>query len=578
MGESIEMAVEEGRLHACVRDLVALSTMPAWWVGRPVTEIALSLHDILVSMLRTEMVTVELDERITWSAQAQPRGPMSASDAVQQASRRETARLYELLDELPAPRQAAFGIGLDGQLGRVRVGASRADFPDELELLLTQVTVNQVAVALQHADLLERHRRAERQLADRAAQQAVVARLGLRALRDTSLDHLLGDVLADVRRAIGADHCDIMELSSDARTLKMRAVDGWPVDRLDVEHDVAPDTVAGRAVLTSNPVIAQDLRADPRFARNVPPHQARVAGSVSVVIHCPRGLFGALSAHTDHPRAFTDDDVHFLQAVANLLAAAIERLRTEDEREDMLARTAAAQAQAEKASSAKSQFLGIMSHELRTPLNAIGGYAQLMEEEIGGPVTAEQRATLERIRRSQRHLLNVIDNVLGFLKLGSGQMHYDIREVAINEILLASEELTRPMMAAKRLRYSRRGTEGNHLVRADGPKLQQILVNLLSNATKFTDADGAVEVECSADASMVHLRVSDTGSGIPPDRLEAVFVPFMQVDERRRRPVEGTGLGLAISRDFAVGMGGQLLAESELGKGSTFTILIPRVP
>jgi signal transduction histidine kinase len=359
--------------------------------------------------------------------------------------------------------------------------------------------------------------------------------------------------------------------------LKVRATDGWPVASLELIYGVEPSTVAGQAVLTANPVLVEDLRADPRFAGHPLTPEMHVAGSMNVVIHCPRGLFGVLAVHTDQPRTFTDDDVHFLQAVANLLAAAIERLRTEDEREELLAKTAAAQAEAERASTAKSQFLGMMSHELRTPLNAIGGYAQLMEEEIRGPITAEQRADLGRIKRSQRHLLNVIDNVLGFLKLGSGRMHYDIRDVAVNEILLATEELTRPMMTAKHLHYSHRGTEQNLHVFADGPKLQQILVNLLSNATKFTDADGSVQVECSADVTMVHLRVSDTGSGIPPDRLETVFVPFMQVDAGRRRPVEGTGLGLAISRDFAVGMGGQLLAESELGKGSTFTLTIPRV-
>jgi signal transduction histidine kinase len=170
----------------------------------------------------------------------------------------------------------------------------------------------------------------------------------------------------------------------------------------------------------------------------------------------------------------------------------------------------------------------------------------------------------------------VIDNVLGFLKVGSGRMRYDIQDVALNDVIVASEELIRPMVTAKRLRYSHRGIEENLHVRADGPKLQQILVNLLSNATKFTDPGGSVLVECSADTTTVRLRVADTGSGIPPDRLDTVFVPFMQVEGARRRPVEGTGLGLAISRDFAIGMGGQLLAESELGKGSSFTIVMPR--
>jgi signal transduction histidine kinase len=218
-----------------------------------------------------------------------------------------------------------------------------------------------------------------------------------------------------------------------------------------------------------------------------------------------------------------------------------------------------------------------MSHELRTPLNAIGGYAQLLEDEVRGPITAEQRADLGRIRRSQRHLLNVIENVLGSLKLGSGRMQYDLQDVTVNEVVQESEELARPMMHAKHLHFAHRSIGGALAVRADRPKLQQILVNLLSNATKFTDPGGDVSVDCEGREAMVRIRVTDTGCGIPPDRLESIFQPFMQVEGGRRRQVEGTGLGLSISRDLAVGMGGQLLAESQLGRGSAFTVVLPRV-
>jgi signal transduction histidine kinase len=330
-------------------------------------------------------------------------------------------------------------------------------------------------------------------------------------------------------------------------------------------------------VLTSAPVVVNDLRHDSRFAPRSALHDMGVVSGVTVLIHGSHGAFGALGVHTDQGRPFTDDDVHFLQSVANLLAAAVERARTEAEREGLLLSTAAARAEAERASSAKSEFLGMISHELRTPLNAIGGYAQLLEEEIRGPITSEQRADLGRIRRSQRHLLNVIENVLGFLKLGSGRMKYDLQDVAVEEIVAASEELTRPMMEAKHLHFDHRTIGDRLVVRADQPKLQQILVNLLSNATKFTEPGGHVTVEWEGGASAVRLRVIDTGIGIPPDRLETVFQPFIQVEGARRRASEGTGLGLSISRAFAVGMGGQLLVDSQLGRGSTFTLVLPRV-
>jgi signal transduction histidine kinase len=570
------MSVEADVLHVCVRDLVALSTMPAWWVGRSVVAIAESLQDTLAGMLSADCMTVELDERFT-SSDARLARATRCSDG----SARRIATQLPLEDrgarhiERATLREATLSIGVDGELGRVMVGAARENFPEELELLVMQVAVNEAAIALEHADLLHRHERVERQLTARAAQQAVVARLGLRALRATALDPLLAEAVAEARWAIAADHGDITELTDGARMLQLRAVDGWPGEYLNITYDVDYNTVAGRTALTSNPVVVADLHADPRFADHLLTHQLHVAGSVSVAILCPHGVFGVLGAHSDRSREFTDDDVHFLQAVANLLAAAIERLQTEGEREALLARSAAAQAEAERTSSAKTQFLGMMSHELRTPLNAIGGYAQLMEDEIGGPITAEQRAHLESITRSQRHLLKVIDDVLGFLKLGSGRMLYDIQVIAVKDILRASEELTRPMMTAKHLQYSQGDAPDDLHLYADGPKLRQILVNLLSNATKFTSPGGSVSVACSAEPATVSLRVSDTGSGIPPERLEAVFVPFMQL-ENARRTVEGTGLGLAISRDFAVGMGGQLLAESELGKGSTFTIVMPR--
>jgi signal transduction histidine kinase len=404
-----------------------------------------------------------------------------------------------------------------------------------------------------------------------------VAHLGLRALRGSSLDRILEESVVAIRATMRADHCEIFELSADARVLLLRAADGWPSGSLGGAFAVEADTVTGRAVLTSTPVVVRDLPRDARFSRRSRLQELGVVSGMSVVIHGQHGLFGVLGVHTDRGRDFTDDDVHFLQSVANLLAAAVERLRTESERERLLAIIAGARTEVELASNAKSEFLGMMSHELRTPLNAIGGYAQLLEDEVRGPITAEQRADLGRIRRSQRHLLNVIENVLGSLKLGSGRMQYDLQDVTVNEVVQESEELARPMMHAKHLHFAHRSIGGALAVRADRPKLQQILVNLLSNATKFTDPGGDVSVDCEGGEAMVRIRVTDTGCGIPPDRLESIFQPFVQVEGGRRRQVEGTGLGLSISRDLAVGMGGQLLAESQLGRGSTFTVVLPRV-
>jgi signal transduction histidine kinase len=577
MEERTVASVDEHELQSCVRDLVALATMPAWWIGRTPLAIAESLRDMLVSMLRADAVSVQLHERLIWDSQqaAAHATCVSASSATiggSLPSRYEPASRGDV--EL---RHASQLIGLDGELGRIEVSATRSTFPERTESLLMQVAANEVSVALQHAELLIRHERAEQTLRARATQQAVVAHLGLRALRGSSLDRILEESVVAIRATMRADHCEIFELSADARVLLLRAADGWPSGSLGGAFAVEAETVTGRAVLTSTPVVVRDLSRDARFLPHSRLQELGVVSGMTVVIHGPRGLFGVLGVHSDQGRDFTDDDVHFLQSVANLLAAAVERLRTESEREGLLATTAAARTEAELASNAKSEFLGMMSHELRTPLNAIGGYAQLLEDEVRGPITAEQRADLERIRRSQRHLLNVIENVLGFLKLGSGRMRYDLQDFTVDAVVQESEELARPMMEAKHLRFAHTNMGGPLIVRADRPKLQQILVNLLSNATKFTDPGGDVSVESEGRGAIVHIRVADTGCGIPPDRLESVFQPFMQVEGGRRRQVEGTGLGLSISRDLAVGMGGQLLAESQLGRGSTFTVVLPRV-
>ncbi len=253
------------------------------------------------------------------------------------------------------------------------------------------------------------------------------------------------------------------------------------------------------------------------------------------------------------------------------------------ERERLLAETEAARgaaeaarAEAEAASRAKSEFLAVMSHELRTPLNAIGGYAELMEMGIRGPVTVQQQEDLARIQTSQRHLLGLINEVLNYTKLETGMVRYAMSDVRARDAVAEAEGLIVPQARARGLGLAIVPCADTILVRADPEKLRQVLVNLLSNAVKFTDAGGRVEVLCESRDDVVRIHVSDTGIGIPPDRCEAIFEPFVQVRSDLTRTAEGTGLGLAISRDLARGMGGELTVESTLASGSTFTLTLAR--
>jgi PAS domain S-box-containing protein len=270
-------------------------------------------------------------------------------------------------------------------------------------------------------------------------------------------------------------------------------------------------------------------------------------------------------------------------AVASVAYDVTDQVQARREVEKARADAESLRAEAEAANAAKSEFLSTMSHELRTPLNAISGYAELLTLELRGPITEQQRQDLERIRRASQHLMGLVTDVLNFARLDAGKVEFKITDIDLASVVEDIEPLMGPQLAAKQLKYDHDGcltkTPDRPLrVRADAEKVRQILLNVLTNAVKFTDAGGRVQISCESDAAagVVRIGVSDTGRGIPPNQLERIFEPFIQVD-RHRTPgsQQGVGLGLAISRDLARAMGGDLTAASELGVGSTFTLVLP---
>ena len=232
--------------------------------------------------------------------------------------------------------------------------------------------------------------------------------------------------------------------------------------------------------------------------------------------------------------------------------------------------------EAETAVRVKGDFLAAMSHELRTPLQAVIGYAGLLEDGLHGPITAEQRTSIERIQTSAQHLLGLIEQVLDIARSEAGQL--DIRQEPLDLCALAAEsvELVRPQAKAKEIALLVDSCPDPrlHLLLGDPGRVRQVLLNLLSNAVKFTAA-GEISLDFAIEDDMAQVQVRDTGVGIPEDQIGRVFEKFYQTEAGLSQRSAGMGLGLAISRDLARTMGGDILVRSEVGKGSVFTLRLP---
>ncbi|HYH79091.1 MAG TPA: GAF domain-containing sensor histidine kinase [Longimicrobium sp.] len=366
-------------------------------------------------------------------------------------------------------------------------------------------------------------------------------------------------------------------------------------------REIEGPTFCHFTVQSGEPLVIPDTRADPVY-REVPTVRSLgVAAYVGVPIIINGEAVGAFCAIDTAPHAWTDDEVAVLTELAavavneislrmaraesdrfraeaeQLAEAAVEARRTLEEQAAELER---ARAEADAANRAKGDFLAAMSHDLRTPLNAIGGYAQLIEIGVHGPVTDAQRDATLRISQAQRHLLALIDDILQFARTEKGEIPLTLRPIGLAELCESLVSFVEQQAAEKRIAFTCQlageGDEGGGelMAVADRERVLQVLVNLSTNAVKFTGEGGSVAITGRRAGPWAEIVVRDTGRGIAAEDLERIFEPFVQVAGAASTQA-GVGLGLATSRLLARRMGGDIVVESTPGAGSTFTLRLP---
>jgi PAS domain S-box-containing protein len=455
-----------------------------------------------------------------------------------------------------------FFLDREGRIGRM-VGfladvSSQRSAQDELSRAQEGL---EIRVAERTAELA----RANAVIVERAMQQSAVAQLGQRALADTGLEALFDDATELVRKTLKVDLCSVFELTPEGLELVPLGLAGWPGTRADYRIPAQRQSQTGYALLMGETVIVEDMATETRFTVSQPVRDSGAVSGVSVVIQGGEKPIGVLNAFTLQRRAFTQDDVNFLQTVANVLTAAIERTRAEES-------VRFAQEQAEGANRAKSEFLSRMSHELRTPLNAILGFTQLLE--IDTP-SASQAESIGHISRAGQHLLALINEVLDIARIESGHLALAPEAVDLPPFIREAVAVIRPLAENHGIDLTiDPSCEVARAIFADLQKLKDVLLNLLANAVKYNRPEGRVIIACASRAGRGRITVTDTGVGIAADKLDRLFVPFERLGAEST-DIEGAGIGLALSQRIVAALHGELGVVSTPGEGSVFWIELP---
>jgi signal transduction histidine kinase/ActR/RegA family two-component response regulator len=431
------------------------------------------------------------------------------------------------------------------------------------EVALVQAISDQVGLALENARLFADTQR-------RAEQMATVNRIGLSITSDLDMKGVLGALYEQINRMLAIDSFYVALYDAETGMIEFPLLIGLdgPVESPPRPIEEVPG-ITGYVIESRESLHLRDLRSLPEdvpfeivVVDDDPTHSY-----IGVPLMSRDQVIGVLSVQSSTPNAYSEEDLRLLETVATQASAAIENARAYER----LAETAEELREIDRF---KTQFLANMSHELRTPLNSIIGFSRVMLKGIDGPLTDLQAADLQSIHNSGQHLLSLINSILDMSKIEAGKMELAIEELALPPVLDAVLDTTKALIKDQPVELRTNLPDDLPMVWADAQRVRQVLLNLMSNAAKFTDG-GQITLSAETGSKFVTISVADTGIGIDPEAQDRLFIPFQQVDGSTTRRAGGTGLGLAISRSFVEMHGGEIWVDSEPGQGATFSFTLP---
>ena len=442
----------------------------------------------------------------------------------------------------------------------------------EKQIALVETFADQAVIAIENVRLFKELEARTAALTRSVEKLTALGEVGRAVSSTLDLETVLTTIVSRAVQLSGLDGGVVFEYDEAAEEFAQRAMtdtSGTLAEARRTTRIRKGEGVLGRTAITLEPVQVPDIALPGAYEGRL--REILIDSGVRAILAVPMvregQLIGCLGVTRNQPGDFPDETIELLRTFATQSALAIQNARLFHEIEDK-------SRQLEAASRHKSEFLANMSHELRTPLNAIIGFSEVLNERMFGELNEKQEEYLKDIYSSGQHLLSLINDILDLSKIEAGRMELELADFSLPAAIDNALILVRERASRRGIRLGRTIDDRVGMIRGDERKVKQVLLNLLSNALKFTPEGGRIDVRAAVNDGMAEISVADTGVGIAPEDQEAIFEEFRQVGTADKK-VEGTGLGLALSRKFIELHGGRIWVQSQPGKGSTFSFTLP---